>query len=381
MKVLYIASGDYKYGASKSMMSLLLYLKEYHHVEPILLTKKYNKLNKICNDLKIENYSCWYCDFMSGSPYSCFLFKFMKHMVKFSLYIVGSLTQYRIDKCGIDFSTIDIVHTNLNRISAGAYLSSKFKIPHVWHIREFGKEDYNVLFYKPHTIKYMNENADVFITISDAVRKCWIQKGLDKHKLKTVYNGIETQKYIPKKTNNNNNLKLVIAGHIQPNKGQLQLVKAIALLPIEIRNCISVDIIGEGYWDYIYKIKKTIKKYSLYNIHLLGYCDNMSPKLSEYDVGIICSKSEAFGRITIEYIRAGLYVIASNTGANPELIQHKKLGILYEYGNIKSLAKCIEHIFYHKDVLHTDHSTNNIFTIEDYAENIYKIYQELLSRL
>lgn len=39
MKVLYIASGDYKYGASKSMMSLLLYLKEYHHVEPILLTK------------------------------------------------------------------------------------------------------------------------------------------------------------------------------------------------------------------------------------------------------------------------------------------------------------------------------------------------------
>ena len=128
-------------------------------------------------------------------------------------------------------------------------------------------------------------------------------------------------------------------------------------------------------------IKKTINKYTLYNNNLLGYCDNMSPKLSEYDVGIICSKSEAFGRITIEYIRAGLYVIASNTGANPELIQHKKLGILYEYGNIKSLAKCIEHIFYHKDVLHTDHSTNNIFTIEDYAENIYKIYQELLSRL
>lgn len=37
-------------------------------------------------------------------------------------------------------------------------------------------------------------------------------------------------------------------------------------------------------------------------------------------------------------MQAGLCVIASNTGANIELIENKKTGILYEYANSKDLA-------------------------------------------
>lgn len=355
-------------------MSLILYMKDCGYVEPILLTKKHNLLNDICNEHGIENYSFWYCDFMSGSPYTFFPLKIAKHVVKYTLYAIGRIVQHRVFKCGIDFNTIDIVHTNHNRIQIGAYISEKKKIPHVWHIREFGKEDYNVVFYKHNTIRYMNHHADCFIAISEAVKKSWISKGIEADKIETVYNGIEGGKVFPKKKRQDDKLKLVILGHVQPSKGQIQIVEAISLIPQEVCRHIQLDIIGEGYRDYYRKIDKLIKKKNLQNINFLGYCNNVSEKLSEYDVGIVCSRSEGFGRITVEYMRAGLYIIASDTGANPELILNSKIGTLYEYGNVENLAKCIEEIYVHKEKYIPEKPLCSLFGMEEYIRGVEEIY-------
>lgn len=381
MRVLYIASGDDKYGAPKSMMSLVLYMKEYYDVEPVVLTKRYNKINTFCDDNKIENYTFWYSDFMSGAPYSFKLLRLIKHVVKYVLYIGGMFWQHNVFACGIDFNTIDIIHTNHSRIYIGAYISRKKKIPHVWHIREFGKEDYNVIFYRPNTISYMNNHADQFIAISDAVRKCWIKKGIETQKIVTIYNGIEKNKFIRKVNRQDDKLKLVITGHIQPNKGQLQIVKAIAFLPPEIRQNVQLDIIGEGYKDYIRKINKYIKRHSLSNVFLRGYCDNVPKKLSEYDVGVVCSKAEAFGRVTVEYMRAGLYVIASDQGANKELVSKNNMGTLYKYGNIQSLSECIINVCFNRKKYLISQSNLQAFGMEEYVGKIYKIYMELKRKL
>ncbi len=377
MRVLFIASADYKYGASKSMMSLMIYMKEHYNVEPILLTKKRNKLNEICDENGIENYSCWYGDFMSGSPYSFLPLKVAKHITKYALYLYSILRKSSIMKCGIDFDTIDIVHTSHNRLQIGAYISKRMNIPHVWHIREFGKEDYNVVFYRPNTINYMNNNAEMFIAISNAVRECWVQRGIDENKITTVYNGLESKGFVPKKERNDNKLKIVMTGHVQPNKGQLQLVKAVALLPDEIRNNVQVDIIGEGYKDYISKINTVITKSALTNVSFLGYCNNVPEKLSEYDVGVVCSKAEGFGRVTVEYMLAGLYVIASDTGANPELVQDAEDGVLYKYNDEVDLSKKIQEI-YLNHIRQGSKNFTNIFAMEKYAAGVYEIYKKVL---
>ena len=377
MRVLYIASADYKYGASKSMMSLMLYLRNHYDIEPILLTKQHNKLNDICNEKGIENYSCWYCDFMSGSPYSFFPMKIAKHIVKYTLYIAGSFWQYKVLTCGIDFNTIDIIHSNHSRLQIGAYISSKKNIPHVWHIREFGK-DYNVTFYKPNTIRYMNQHADKFIAISNAVRQNWIDQGLNSEKIVTIYNGLETEGYVPKKNRNDNILKLVIVGRIQKSKGQLQLVKAVSMLPENIRSHVQVDIIGEGYKDYLYQINKIIKNNHLDNIHYVGYHQNIPEKLSEYDVGVICSKAEGFGRVTVEYMLAGLYVVATKSGANPELIKSREQGMLYEDDNICELSKCIEELYVHRKQYCGNVDYNDLFSMEAYASGVYAVYNRII---
>ena len=157
MKVLFISAGDYKYGAPKAMFELFVTLKKEYSVEPVLLTKKRNELNHKCDLLGIENYAFWSRDIMAGSAYQNPIFNMMKHCVKYLLYLWGGITQKRVERIGIDFASIDIIHTNLNRNDIGVWISQKYKIPHVWHLREtlIGSA---VAMYKPNVIDYMNKN-------------------------------------------------------------------------------------------------------------------------------------------------------------------------------------------------------------------------------
>lgn len=384
MRVLFISGGDYKYGAPKSMITLIEGLKEKYGIEPILLTKKHNELNNYCDQHGIENYSFWYRDIMAGSPYSNKLLTMMKHVVKFFAYIWGGITQSNISKLPIDFSTVDIIHTNTNRQDIGVYISKKYSLKHVWHIREMGKEDYNVLFYKRECIQYMNKHADAYIMISKIVKNKWESIGLLSKKMHVIPDGMDIEKISKKHAREDSNIKIVITGHVQPNKGQLQIVEAISILPDEIKRKVRLDIIGEAYPDYKKKIEQVISEKGLQDqIKLLGYRNGIGEILSEYDIGITCSKAEALGRCTIEYMLAGLLTVASDTGANSELIENGKTGILYKYADIEELSEKLCWIAKHKieseqiaDAGHMDAKWK--YSKEQCADKVYEVYQNVL---
>jgi hypothetical protein len=60
MKILFVSHDDGKYGASKSLIKMILILKDRYNITPILITRKYNELNKVCNENLIENYTIPY---------------------------------------------------------------------------------------------------------------------------------------------------------------------------------------------------------------------------------------------------------------------------------------------------------------------------------
>lgn len=57
------------------------------------------------------------------------------------------------------------------------------------------------------------------------------------------------------------------------------------------------------------------------------------------DVELVCSRAEAFGRVTAEAMLGGMSVIGSNTGGTVGLINHKKIGYLYSKSDINELAE------------------------------------------
>ena len=177
----------------------------------------------------------------------------------------------------------------------------------------------------------MNGINGLFIVISDAVKKAWAGRGLDETKMRRVYNGINLSVY-PENIEHDftkPDLNFIFTGTLCENKGQIQAIRAIESLPEEIREHIHLDLYGGGAQTYIDSLKRYVSSHGLSDrISFCGYTDRLSEILPEYEGAFVCSRNEAFGRVTVEHMYTGLAVIASDSGANPEIITARRMRLL-----------------------------------------------------
>ena len=285
----------------------------------------------------------------------------------------------------IDFSNIDIVHTNSARSDLGCMIARKYHIPHIIHFREFGIEDLECIYLKKNYIKYLNSSADYMIAVSDAARNNWISRGMDEKRIATVYDGIDTKMIISRNSDfSSEQLHLVITGGITSFKGQHICIEAIHCLSDIIRPNVTLDIIGWQDPKYRKRLNAMINSYKLQNqVHFLGKKDSVNDLLCQYDIGLMTSKSEAFGLVTVEYMAAGLGVIASCAGANTELISDGENGLLFERDSAEELADCITKLYNNRNYLKKlalcgRNTVLNKFTAQQNADSICHIYNIIL---
>lgn len=382
MKVLYIATADSKYGAARTQIDMILELKKAYGIIPVVLTKKHNAVNDMCDEMGIENYSYWYRDIMAGSAYSSRLLNLAKHIVKYLLYIRGALTQRGVLKCGIDWNSIDVIHSNHIRIDIGAYISRKTGIPHIWHIKELNRGHVKIVHYQPDCYRYINENADLFLAVTKQVKEYWCEAGLSSDKVRVVYEGIDTSRFIEKKNREDDLLKMICVGRIEKSKGQLQILQAMSRLPDGIKEKVTLDLAGEPYPDYLRQLQNYIHEHHLEGqVSFLGYQDNIPELLSHYDVGILSSKGDAFGTVVAEYMAAGLLAIATYT----ELAEHKQTGLRYHFDDIEGLRDNIRYAYLHRTecmqyAQDGEQFIKDNFSIHQNADRVMQIYKQLLEK-
>ena len=386
MRVLYIADELTQSGAIKSFEEVVTTMHDNYGIDAVVCTSGYGELNKRLENKGVPTVAANYGSFMQNSPITWWKIP-VKYVLSGLRYFKNRRKSVRIIEESVDLSTIDLIHTNVNRTDVGIDIAVKHNIPNIMHIREFGGDDFKCWSYRPNYISYLNKNVTAFIAISEAVKKSWNSRGISADKLSVIYNGVQADKI--KKADPDNILKseklrLVMVGGVIPAKGQIQAVRAIAKLPDDVRNNVSLDIIGWSSKQYFKIINNEIHKLGLQDIvNVLGAKSDVYDRLCNYHVGLMCSKAEGFGRVTVEYMHAGLGVIASNCGANPELIEDGKDGLLYDIENTKMLAKCIEHFYYDRDLLKKcatkgQSEAQNRFTKEINASEIYRLYQNVL---
>jgi glycosyltransferase involved in cell wall biosynthesis len=277
-----------------------------------------------------------------------------------------------------------MVHSNVSVIDIGAHIAKKYKIQHIMHLRELdilkGIEPVN-----KKSIKIINENTVKFIAISNAVKRYWMNIGIDQSKIVVIYNGIykDIKTSILKKVKKNDKMiKIIFAGSSAPHKGHSDLLNAIEILINKKINNFHVYWYGDvtNYSSYLLTElqKKKLDRY----ISFLGFNENLFNDMSGYDIGIVCSRAEAFGRITVEYMLSRVFVIASDTGANPEIIDNDITGLLYQQNNSSDLADKMEFIFNNNEKLSEmvdiayDKALRK-FTSEKNAEEIYQLYSSM----
>jgi len=76
-------------------------------------------------------------------------------------------------------------------------------------------------------------------------------------------------------------------------------------------------------------------------IHMIEDCVDTAHLLAALDVGVLTSESEGCSNALLEYMAAGLGIVATRVGGNVELIEDGKNGILIERAAPKELAAAI----------------------------------------
>lgn len=342
MKILFFASTDYRLGGAKSLLELVEMLNS-KGIEVLVINPFHNKLNETLDEMGVENYSAGY--HLNICRKNCDGLKFkIKYILKFIRYHIYQIRAIINIERKIDFSTIDIIHTNNSVQDIGVYFAEKYKKPHIWHLREFGDLDFNFYYFRKEIGKYISNHSTYMIAVSNAIKEQWTIKGADYNKIITITHGVKS-KWIEPTEQKNNRIKMVFCGSIIPEKGQFDFIKAFAKLDKFEQEKFQLDFYGTCEETYLKELRDYVKENHLEEIiSFKGYTTQLNKLLKGYDIGIVNSRCEAMGRVTIEYMLAGLCVLASDRGANVELIDNNQYGILYEYNNINDIVEKLKYI-------------------------------------
>ncbi len=386
MNVIIVADGDIKYGASHSLIQLVKELKASYGINIKIVVPVHSTIKNQLKDMECDTICIHYAPFYQGLPSDKWKYP-IKFIIRGVLYWHGRIRAVKEVERSVDLSKIDLIHSNSSREDLGALIAGKHNIPLVWHIREFGDRDYTCYSYRKNYIDFMNENANQFIAVSDAVKEHWVKKGIAPGKIDRIYNGISPQSILPKTdylvVRERKNMKMVMVGNVSETKGQIWAIETVKRL-YDDGIQVSLDVFGDGARSYEKKLERKIREYRIKHlVKFKGYQKDMGKILSQYDIGLMCSRDEGFGRVTVEYMMAGLCVIASNTGANPELIEDGVSGLLYQYGDISSLANAIKRCIENPDLRcrlseHGRLRANMEFTAKRNAMQVYNVYEQIL---
>ena len=100
----------------------------------------------------------------------------------------------------------------------------------------------------------------------------------------------------------------MIVGSLQKGKYQEDAIRAIGKL-IDEGIDVRLYIVGEGKLKYKQYLESLIVRGDLKNhVQFLGYIDNPFPLMQQTDILLMCSRKEAFGRVTVEGMKAGKQV-------------------------------------------------------------------------
>lgn len=173
---------------------------------------------------------------------------------------------------------------------------------------------------------YSRENIDHFIAVTERAKKALIKEGIKESKITVIPMGVDLNKFKPRpKLKNKRVINILCVARLVPEKGVMVLLEAFLELKKIFKN-INLTFIGNG------PLKNELKGYKGVFVKNVPY-DKMPEQYSSADIFCLPSLQtntweEQFGMCLVEAMASGLPIIATKSGAIPEVC-----------GNVALLAK------------------------------------------
>jgi L-malate glycosyltransferase len=136
---------------------------------------------------------------------------------------------------------------------------------------------------------------------------------------------------------------LGLVANYRPMKRHHTLVKA---LPLVLQRHPDTHVIFVGTNMTPEDIESRIRALSIElgvteRVHQVHADGNVVDYLGLFDIGVNCSEGEGLSNAIMEYMAAGIAVVASSSGGNPDLITDRRNGLLFPLDDAQKLANAV----------------------------------------
>jgi glycosyltransferase involved in cell wall biosynthesis len=287
-------------------------------------------------------------------------------VISFPLWMArGNITSLRRIRTGISLllktfcvayyirrSNCNLVYSNTVTVCVGALAARLLRIPHIWHLHEFGFEDHELRFILGPQFSFalIQRLSAHCLCVSHALARKY-RSFLPDSQITVLYPPMlalarEMQRAAPISPvfMRDGRLRCVIVGALTEGKGQEDAILAMGHLQAS-----GVDtellIVGDGHAEYRARLASLIQSKDLESsVAMLGYVSHPQRLMETADAVLICSRSEAFGRVTVEAMLSGRPVIGARAAATAELIADRCTGLLYTPGDPLDLVRQIRYL-------------------------------------
>lgn len=368
MKILFPFVGDSIGGSHISTFTLLNCLKsEYADIKVDVLVfsasdnfKKYASMHDIhYRELSLE------------------LNKYSKFNIIFDILRSLYLTTRYLSR-----ESIDVVHTNDLRMNLIFLVASKFvSTKHLWHQRTsmprsaFGQRVYLL--------------CDKFVVISNFILDQIHASNLS-NKLSMIYNPVEShlasnnELLVRKELFEKKKHTLAYVANMTQQKKPEFFVELSKSLTKSQPNKYQFIMIGRVSGN----IRETVNKYKKCGdlddtFEMVGFQHSVEKYWPSIDFLIVPAIGDGFGRTVVEAMRAGVVVIASNSGGHKEIIQDECNGILVDQLSEQSFLFKLSLLEnntnkYMKILLNAHNDSSSKYSVKNHANKICSIYHSII---
>ena len=120
------------------------------------------------------------------------------------------------------------------------------------------------------------------------------------------------------------------------------------------------------------------------DVHFIGRCDDVASLLFASHVGVLSSKAEGFANAILEYMAAGLPVVATDVGGVREALSEGETGYIVPAGDEKKMAERIIQVLSNDEDARVMGACGKAivadkFSSDKHLRNTLELYDELLS--
>jgi glycosyltransferase involved in cell wall biosynthesis len=377
MRVVFVSHNSQAGGAERAMLELIDGLREQGVVCSVLLREKgwlVEELNRRNLPFAVIPYR-WWC---STRPY------WKQRLPNFLALVMVLPVLMRIRRW-----KADVVLTNTSVIAVGALAAMLLRKRHIWYIHEFGKEDHDLSFDLGISLaSKLMARLSAFVIVNSRTLEAFYARRISRPQLRMIYQAVEMHdaSTLDQASETRPALaatrhKLVLVGGIEEGKGQTDAVQALGHLKAQGVQA-ELTLVGSGELAALETLRRSVSRCGLEGlVHFAGQVSDPAPIVKDSDIALICSRSEAFGRSTVEAMKLGKPVIGARGGATPELIRENFNGLLYTPGDCLDLARKIKFVIDNPELARQMGENGRRwareeFSVTKYAGKVLQLLQE-----